>query len=92
MGWGTFFKTEIYISRQHFNTIGELESTIHDYEESIEWSEKALLMYASATPKKSVEELHSDVQELIDNIKHDLRELEKLYLLRDVGLDNAVKD
>ena len=89
---GTTFTTEVYISRQHFNTDAELEAAIKEYEDSIEWSEKRLLMFASATPKADIGMLHDEVEVTIENLKHDIREVEKLYQLRDVGLDQAKKE
>lgn len=91
MGWGTTFTTDIYISRRHFDSLADLDDAIKEYEDSIAWIEKRLLMFA-ASPPGDISELQFEVEEIIENLKHDITEVNRLYLLREVGLDKSVKD
>ena len=51
MGWGTDFKTDIYLNRMIFNSKGELEDKIEELEKGITTCKEKLLMFASSTPK-----------------------------------------
>ncbi len=82
MSWGTSFDTNVFISRQTFQSVGAVQSAIEDYEDSIHWHEKRLSMYAAATPS-DLHDLGVDLDELFEGLTHDIAELQKLRMLKD---------
>ena len=55
MGWGTSFKTEIYLSKQIFSNVFELENKIEENEKSIEDAKKRIQMFVSASPRDIID-------------------------------------
>ena len=51
MGWGTTFRSEVYLNRAVFRARGELDSAIEDLEKNIEDTRQELVMYAASSPK-----------------------------------------
>lgn len=51
MGWGTNFKTDVYLNKMTFRTILELEDAIRQEKEEIASGKELLKMYAAASPK-----------------------------------------
>ncbi len=82
MSWGTSFDTNVFIIRQTFQNLADVEAAIEDYQDSIHWHEKRLSMYAAATPK-DINELQSDLDELFEGLTHDIAELQKLRMFKD---------
>ena len=90
MGWGTEFKTEIYLNRMTFENKGILEDEIEELEQTIERYKRELLMYCSANvreliPKDWDEEpitfIYNKVNELLSQLEEDTLLLYKLELL-----------
>jgi len=90
MGWGTSFKTEIYLNRIVFDNKGQLEDEIEETEKNIEKSKQQILMYASASPKdiisddwkeESISFINIKVNDLLNQIEEDTELLYKLNLL-----------
>ena len=50
MGWGTDFKADIYLNKQLYYTMSELEEAIQEREEDIQRAREMLLMMAVARP------------------------------------------
>lgn len=51
MGWGHAFTADLYISKEMFRTIYEIEEKIRDTEDSINRTKSRLKMYAISTLK-----------------------------------------
>jgi hypothetical protein len=51
MGWGTDFRTNIFISKQTFGSKDDIEMKLAELDETINDIESQIKMYASATPK-----------------------------------------
>lgn len=79
MGWGTSFKTDIYLSRQIFHNKYELEQKIEENEKWINDLKQKLKMFAVANPKDIVdpewkEEPINWLSNQIDNIMEGIEE------------------
>jgi hypothetical protein len=79
MGWGTSFKTEIYLSRQIFSSKYELEEKIEENKKWISNSIEKLKMFAAANPKDIVdpewkEEPINWLSNQIDNLMEGIEE------------------
>ena len=83
MGWGTTFKTSIFISKRRFETICDVEAAVVEYEESIEHWEKRLMMLVAATPTMEIAELQHEVGDILECLAHDIKELQLLYLFKE---------
>lgn len=83
MSWGTSFKTDIFINRQTFKSLYEVEAQIIEYEESIQHFEKRLMMMVAATPKDDVVTLQDEVDEILDALRHDNYNLELLKMFKE---------
>ncbi len=92
MGWGTAFKTEVYLNKMTFQNIYELEIAIESAEAYITQSEKKLLMLAAASPKDICDEdvevsplsyIQTETQELIDSLLEDKERLVLLELFKE---------
>ena len=86
MGWGTDFKTNVYLSRQIFKTEGELDYAIKEAEEAIQTNRELLLMMSMANPKDLIEEdedaLYATRNRVNDLINDLLEQCDKLTLLQ----------
>lgn len=79
MGWGTSFKTDIYLSRIIFNNKIELEDKIKENKEYISKLIQKLKMFASANPKDIIdlewkEEPINWISNQIDNLMESIEE------------------
>ena len=90
MGWGTTFTAEIYLSRQTFQSKGDLEDFIRQTNEDIRRRQEQIFMFCSSNvrdlvPKeweeRSVVFIHDRVTELMNEIFSDTVLLCKLQLL-----------
>tara|TARA_R110000868_G_scaffold265282_5_gene524102 strand:+ start:1028 stop:1366 length:339 start_codon:yes stop_codon:yes gene_type:complete len=92
MGYGTSFKTEVYINRQIFNSKYELAERIKELEGSLESAKRELTAYAVATPRdiiaekdesgyiqNPIDELLRKVHETFEWMEDNYRDLNKLY-------------
>jgi len=80
MGWGTSFKTDIYLSRQIFNSKYELEEKIEGNKQFLNNSIQKLKMFAAANPKDIVdpewkEEPINWLSNQIDNLMESIEEM-----------------
>lgn len=75
MGWGTTFKTEIYLSRRIYRSIQELQNEINSLEDEIKRYETQLKMYAVSNPK----DLVPDDVEVVPYLENLLNELLEMY-------------
>lgn len=83
MGWGTTFTTDIFINRQTFDSMYGVELAIKEYEDSIQYFEKRLMMLVAATPSGDISELQDEVDEILDCLRHDIRNLEMLRIFKE---------
>ena len=86
MGWGTSFKPELYISKQIYKDLDDLNYDIKELDDVIKSLEAKILMYASANPKdivqKDSDDIISDLQCSISILLDDYKEIiETRYLL-----------
>lgn len=97
MGWGIDFKADIFLSKQSFSSIQELEHKIEETESFIESCRKELCMYAIANPKDIIPEdwkedsivfIKMKIDEVVDYIIENTELLSKLYLLKEVAQEN----
>ena len=92
MGWGTSFTTEIYLSRQVFNSKFELDEKIKEVERYIESAKLELTAYVVATPRdiiaekdesgyiqNPIDEVLRKVNETLEWMEDNYRDLNKLY-------------
>lgn len=98
MGWGTDFKTNVYLNRQIFKNKQEVEDAIKEKEEQIQTDTELLLMIAMANPKDLVEEdedvLYSTRNRATDHLNNIVltqRELTLLCLYIDAIEDGTAK-
>jgi hypothetical protein len=77
MGWGTDFTADIYLSKETYGSIYELEDKIKEDEKYLEDINAKILMYASSNPKDLVPEdwkdepinfIHFEVKKLLDEL------------------------
>jgi len=82
MSWGTDFVADVYLSRQAFHNIYELESKIKDNEKIIESVKHRLMMYTSANPSELIPEdwEEDSINFLAQRIEELLEELEDLTI------------
>lgn len=97
MGWGTTFRTDIYLSKTSFSSKVELDDTIKDLEQDIERHRKEIAMYASVNPKSIIPEdwkedsitfLYNKVRDLLEMYEEDLIRLHHFYLLQNYLEEN----
>lgn len=88
MAWGTDFLKSIYLDRQIFNTVYELNDEIADLEEEVNRIKSRIKMFAAANIKDLVQiELDDDpiftteikVNELLKEYEENLKKLVNLY-------------
>ena len=87
MGWGTEFLVNAYLNRQIFKNRNEVDEAVKEKEEQVQTDRELLLMIAMANPKDLAEEgedvlyvTRNRVNDLIDDIVSEQRELTLLYL------------
>lgn len=91
MGWGIDFTTSVYIKR-HISSKYDLDELIRELEGNIKEEEATLQMMAIADPKILVEEDGVDVlygvkrrvSDILESYYEDVRDLTKLYLLKEL--------
>ena len=72
MGWGTAFKTEVNISREHYLSIRDVKDRLLAIEEDLSEVKNRLMMLAASTPKDIINEediitvIHEDVKGLLE--------------------------
>ena len=76
MGWGTYFKPELYISRKLYKDKDDLEYDINDLDLLIKSYETKLMMFAVANPRDIIT---GDVDNNVEGIYFDLNILLKDY-------------
>ena len=105
MGWGTQFNYDVYLSKDTFGTIYDIESTIKECEEDIETSRSQLFLATgfrhNAEPVLVSEldrsniidelaDLYEHVEYLMDIIAEKSARLAKLYMLLDYCTETKV--
>lgn len=97
MGWGTTFKTDIYLNKTSFSSKIELDDTIKDLEKSIERYKQEIAMYTTSTPSSitpdewkddSITFLYNKLRDLLELYEEDLIRLHRFYLLQDYLEEN----
>jgi len=92
MGWGTDFTADLYLNRQIYNSMGQLDDAILEAEETINKIKQRLFMFASANPKdiissewdgESINYIHYEFNLLLDELLSETRELQLLMLYRE---------
>jgi hypothetical protein len=92
MGWGTDFTANVYISRQIFKSLADVDDIIEEHQAEILSAELQLVALASATPKYIVPPDWADepalwitktVQDLISDIILAEKMITKLELLKE---------
>lgn len=91
MGWGTQFKTDMYLSRVSLKNISEVEDAITECESMIKMFEQNLLILASLnnTPDKDrtledvLFDIRSRVNESFEGAKEEIINLTKLEILKE---------
>ena len=89
MAWGTDFTTDIYLDRQVYKSVGEVEYAIENIDANIEQKEASLRMLASSSPRditpaewddSPIGWLYHETTELLNALKEDAVERYKLVL------------
>ena len=89
MTWGISLDTTIEVLRV---SKSEIESTIEENEKTMQFIQKQILMYASATPKdimnvepeeNCIFQLHHEINQLFDDYNDCLRQNTLLYLMKE---------
>lgn len=92
MGWGTDFKADLYLNRQIYDSMGQLDDAISDAEERIEKIKQRLFMFASASPKEitspewdgnSIDYIHYEFDISLDELLSETKELQLLWLYKE---------
>lgn len=99
MGWGTIFTPEVYISKEHYNSLEDIQEKIKEEEENINESKEAIAMLVAATPKDIVEQDSEDVisslrfklMEYHESIAESSRKLCLLQLLEEYVQENGIE-
>jgi hypothetical protein len=100
MGWGTDFTTDIFLSRENYRSIYDLEDKIKEDEKDLENIRSKILMFASSNPKDIIPEdwkeepinfIHREVNNLLDELYELDMFLNRRYLylqyLKDSGIE-----
>lgn len=77
MGWGTTFITDIYLNRQCFSNVYQVEEKIRENESAIQNLKQKLMMYVSSSPSEIIPEgwdsaidfLHSEVKSILEELE-----------------------
>lgn len=92
MGWGTQFKTEIFLSKEIYNSIYEIKDEIEDIKKNINYLESKVLILIGSTPKDIIPEdwneepnswLVSEFNGIKTEIESDYQRLFRLELFLD---------
>lgn len=82
MGWGTSFNAEIYLNKQLYYSMGEIEDAIQDRQEDIQRAREVLLMTAMAHPNDLTTEgqdtlyaIRNIINEQLETIEESVRDL-----------------
>jgi hypothetical protein len=87
MGFGTSFKTEVYLNRQLFSHLSEVEERVEDRRLQIEDIKRRLLMFASSNVRDIVPDdwkeepinwINNHVGDLLSDLIIDVREFIQL--------------
>lgn len=90
MGWGTLFKAEIYISREKYSSIDEVNSEIEDINKSIIDYVTKLKMYAIGNipdilPEEGKDDpifyTNNEISQIVEMLNEDIIRMYKLNLL-----------
>ena len=90
MGWGTYFKPEIYISREKYSSIDEVNTEIKDINKSIAGYETKLKMFAIGNipdilPEEGKEDpifyTNNEISQIVEMLNEDIIRKYKLELL-----------
>ena len=97
MGWGTEFRTNIYLSRYIFRTEGEIEEVITSKKESLQKSKELVLMYAIGNwseikdKEDDILTLQSIIDDLVQDISTTSTDIYKLELYLDEVKEGKAK-
>ena len=91
MGWGTQFKTDIYLSRVSLTTVSQVEDAILESEKMINMCEQELLILVSLNhtidKERTLEDVLFDIRvkvnEAIEGIKEEVNTITKLQILKE---------
>lgn len=89
MSWGTDFTTDIFLTRQSFSNLYELENKIEDNNKLISSIKSRIMMYGSSSPSELIPEdweedainfIAQRIEELFEEYEEVLIENYRLYL------------
>ena len=91
MGWGTQFKTDIYLSKVSLTTVSQVEDAILESEKMINMCEQELLILVSLNhtidKERTLEDVLFDIRvkvnEAIEGIKEEVNTITKLQILKE---------
>ena len=75
MGWGTGFKTEVYISGEYYSSIEDVRDRLLDIEEDLSEVKNRLMILAASTPKDIINEediitaIHNEVKGSLEKVR-----------------------
>ena len=99
MGWGTNFKTNIYLNKITFESYEHLVSRISELKEDILETKKSIYMYSVSNPSEIVPDEHKDnkimfikteLNYLLSSYEEDLNELQLLKIFKKYLDDNKL--
>lgn len=99
MGWGTDFKTSLFLNRTVFTSYGHLKDKISELEEDILETKKSIYMYSTSNPSEIVPDdwkedsitfIKSKINDLLESYEEDLRELQLLRIFKKHLDDNKL--
>lgn len=82
MSWGTDFKADIFLSKQSYSSIAQIESAIDDCDETIQTIQSEIKMYASSTPKDVCIESDNPINYINSEVDFLMEELEATVIHR----------
>ena len=97
MGWGTEFRTNIYLGRYIFRTKGEIEEEITSKEAFLQNTKELVLMYAIGNwseiknEEDSIYTLQTMIDKLVQDISTTSTEIYKLELYLDAVKEGKAK-
>lgn len=95
MGWGTEFQAEIYLSRENYEDILQVERELADTKKYSNWLKTRIYMYASSGPSgvstkddegfecNPIECLHIELDKLFDEYSKSIIKEHELELLKE---------
>jgi len=97
MGWGTGFKTNVYISRKLFSSSHEVNAEIEASKERIQRHRETLFMIGASTPADTInsdddaiDSIHDRMALVLDEIETITEELVLLQLYTDYLEENNI--